>query len=415
MKAWWFLFALTLFPIPLKAAERIEEIRVQGNTKTDSDVIINISGLEEGQEFTQRLLRNARDQVLSSGLFSQVHIKKIQSSTSDGNIIEFQVKEKISWFFAPVFQYSESQLSGGFVFGEGNFLGRYKQLVLFGDYGPDGRRLVGAYRDPSVLGTDITFLYDGVFRWEKISTYRNREEIAKARVFQYGATLMPGYRWSSHFVSSIGAYVRKVDQKMLKGQNELHESVFTSGKDIAIVLDFEYDSTVNYDGLQHGAKISLSSQLSDNRFFSDFDYFKQELRFLNGLVFLNRQYNWITKASLQLGKDLPYYQEYTSGGTNLRGYLHRQFRGDTKYALTQEFYFPVHTFERVILRSLLFWDSHVIYFKDREFSRDAWNNGVGAGFRVYIKDIVIPLLGFDVGWGIEDQTYSTYFNLGTQF
>jgi len=41
-----------------------------------------------------------------------------------------------------------------------------------------------------------------------------------------------------------------------------------------------------------------------------------------------------------------------------------------------------------------------------------WRNGVGGGLRVYVKSIVLPLLGVDIGYGIEARDYHIYFAVG---
>jgi hypothetical protein len=43
---------------------------------------------------------------------------------------------------------------------------------------------------------------------------------------------------------------------------------------------------------------------------------------------------------------------------------------------------------------------------------DRWRNDVGLGLRVYIKAIVLPLLGLDVGYGIEGRSPAVYFEVG---
>ena len=43
----------------------------------------------------------------------------------------------------------------------------------------------------------------------------------------------------------------------------------------------------------------------------------------------------------------------------------------------------------------------------------AWTRqAVGAGVRVYVGSIVLPLLGVDVGYGIESRGFQFYFELG---
>jgi len=396
-------------------ADRIEAIQVEGNDKTKTSVIESLSHLEVGEEVTQKLLDEAKDRIKSSGLFEEVEVDRVRSPNHRRVVIRLRVKEKQSWFVAPSFQFSTNALTGGFVFGESNFLGRNKKALVFADYGPSARRFVMAYRDPSVWESDLTLAVDSIFRWDRMIEYEDRSEIRRVRLLDYGATILPGYRWSQKFVSSVGTYYRKVDEKLKSESQALNRVGLREGYDVAIVVKFEYDDTTNYDGLFHGARISLESTLSDNRFYSDFDYNKEELRFSSGIVFMNREYNWQNHMSIQLGQNLPYYREYTSGGNNLRGYIDRQFRGDTKYSLSEEFYYPIHNFARFIVRGILFYDTNVIYFKDAEFSRDAWKNGMGGGLRFYMKGIVIPLIGFDAAWGAEDHTYATYLSVGATF
>jgi hypothetical protein len=37
---------------------------------------------------------------------------------------------------------------------------------------------------------------------------------------------------------------------------------------------------------------------------------------------------------------------------------------------------------------------------------------VGAGFRVYLSSIVLPLVGFDIAYGLEARSPEIYFELG---
>lgn len=45
--------------------------------------------------------------------------------------------------------------------------------------------------------------------------------------------------------------------------------------------------------------------------------------------------------------------------------------------------------------------------------RGAWvRDAAGAGLRVYVKSVVLPLVGFDVGYGREGRAFEVYFELG---
>ena len=45
--------------------------------------------------------------------------------------------------------------------------------------------------------------------------------------------------------------------------------------------------------------------------------------------------------------------------------------------------------------------------------RQSWNNGVGLGIRMYLRGVVLPLIGFDVAYGIEPNTFRYYLAIGS--
>ncbi len=45
--------------------------------------------------------------------------------------------------------------------------------------------------------------------------------------------------------------------------------------------------------------------------------------------------------------------------------------------------------------------------------RQSWNNGVGVGIRMYLRGVVLPLIGFDVAYGIEPNTFRYYLAIGS--
>lgn len=403
----------------ISATELLNRIYVEGNVKTKAKVIEQLSELQPGEELTNKMIASARAALISSGLFEEVRVRKV-STLREGYVdVYISVREKLSWFAVPSFSFSQDTLSGGGVIGESNLFGYNKKLIIFGDYGTSSRRGVIAYRDPSVLGSPLTLSFDGIVRWDRIIEYENRSEFRRSRLMEYGVTVLPGYRWSPRFVSFMGVYLRNINQELIseeQGRGRTHyPPLDEDGWDIAITMAFVYDDMRNQDGLVQGAKLVFETELSDNRFFSDFDYSAQKLSLQTGLIFLNDEYNWVSKLNLSLGQSLPYYKEFTLGGGNLRGFIRRQFRGDTRYSTNQDLVFPIHNFKRFLLRGSLFWDSGVIYFKDEKFNEQNWRNGVGGGVRIYLKGVVIPVFSFDVGWGIEERTYSTYLSIGGDF
>jgi outer membrane protein assembly factor BamA len=415
-----FIFGFTAY---LRAEEILERIEVQGNQRTDSERIVEASELKLGEELTKARIEESRALIASKGVFESVTVENRRGADEHHRVLVFTIKEKTTWFIVPAFSFSQTGTSFGGVVGETNLFGHLKKVAIFGDYSKDAKRVAGGYRDSSFFGTHFTLSIDGILRVDNMAEYTDRREFRKVKVTEYGGTFLPGYRLLENVTIAMGPYIRHVNERIRSESPDivLREGVANKGRDIAFVAEFEVKNSKNYDGIMSGTELKLSSQFSDERFFSDYDYNKQLIYLTNGITFWNKRANIVTHGSIQLGKNLPYYIELMAGGANLRGFLERQFRGDTKYAWGEEVMLPIYDFKRFILRTNLFWDSTLIYFKkDRNgngegLSRQKWHNGLGAGFRIHLKGIDLPLFGYDMAWGIEDKTYGYYLNVGAIF
>jgi len=407
-----FILLLGIDEPKLADLHRIEAFEFEGNFKTKNSTILRLSELHQGQQVQASDIAEARERIISSGLFESV---ECQTRTKQNEItIKFTVEEKMSWFIAPGFQSSGGQLAFAGIFGESNFLGYGKKLLLFGDYGPELRRFVLAYRDEDILGSRYILDFDLLLRRDEMSDFENREEIREVLVNDYGVRILPGIQWTPRLAGLIGVYYHDVHQSLRSG-NPPSKVSLKDGRDTAIAGELRYVDMKNFYGILDGWKTGLEMEAGSKSIGGNFNYYRQVLRFQGAMAFAARQMNWQNHLSLSIGKDLPYYREFSSGGTNLRGYLSRQFRGDTKFGIGEELYFPIHEFEYVILRGTVFYNMNIIYFRSEGVGRDAWRNGAGSGVRLYLKSIAVPIVGFDAAWGFEDQAYSTYLTIGASF
>jgi outer membrane protein assembly factor BamA len=161
--------------------------------------------------------------------------------------------------------------------------------------------------------------------------------------------------------------------------------------------------------------------------------------------------NLILRGNFAWGKDLPFTEEFEGGGGGvLRGFNYREFRGDTAAEAHAEYYIPLFWAWQMAFRGLLFYDTQALWFRNIDtsmktlggtyrvdhpdgsyrtflpevdeagnahppesgFRRENWHNGIGTGLRLYLKTINIPLLGFDVGYGIESKEVRFYVAIG---
>lgn len=123
------------------------------------------------------------------------------------------------------------------------------------------------------------------------------------------------------------------------------------------------------------------------------------------------------------------------GGNSLRGFVYRQFRGDTRLSFTAEYHFPLFTVSPLSFRGVAFSDTGLMMWRrlpgDRELrdvsgrvvrsylpdSQGGLGNatvaqGVGAGLRLYLRNIVLPLVGVDAAYGVNSGEFRFYLVAG---
>ena len=115
------------------------------------------------------------------------------------------------------------------------------------------------------------------------------------------------------------------------------------------------------------------------------------------------------------------------GGSSMRGYLNDEFRGDLSITANLEYSFPLFTVFGLSVRGLGFYDSGYTTFRNADnpernylagsaFSNQSalapFKNSVGVGTRLFLQQIVIPLLGVDFGYGLEARDFQMYLAIG---
>ena len=190
-----------------------------------------------------------------------------------------------------------------------------------------------------------------------------------------------------------------------------------------------------------GYKYAVSFENAQPGLGSDFRYFLAGIGLYRAEKILDR-HNLVLKSSIGYGFHVPFQQEYLTGGTSMRGWLNNQFRGDFRAIANLEYSVPFVTIKGFGVRGLAFWDSAYTTFlntesPDRTYlpysARDGtdarltppelqrskfqeymapFKNSVGVGTRFYLRQIVLPLLGLDVGYGLESGDIQVYLAIG---
>ena len=111
----------------------------------------------------------------------------------------------------------------------------------------------------------------------------------------------------------------------------------------------------------------------------------------------------------------------------MRGYANSQVRGDVYGLVNVEYSVPVFTIKGFSVRGLAFFDSGYTTFlttsnpdrnylpnarRDQQGALAPFKNSVGVGTRLYLRQIVLPLLGLDFGYGLEARDFQIYLAIG---
>ena len=438
------LFETPPLPRPPRSAPlpaRVSEVTVRDNEKTTAGTVRGIAGISVGEELTEEKLAEATRRLNASGLFKEVVVTP--RARPNGTVaVEISVRDKISWVIAPTFSLSSSNIGGGVLYAENNLFGENKKL------------LIAAQLTSAESGIYIGFLNSNIFNWYPLSLTmealykRDRtDEYApdaseedpplerRTTVLSYGGGIGFVLNWFD--VVKTAARYRYLRVSNHNPEDNPYGPAFDPGPsraDANLRLSISYDTLRDLGPIQEGGLFELGYEGSSPAWASDYRYSELGATFKRSLR-LFQSHNLRLRASAHLGFDTPFHAELVAGGNNLRGFLYREFRGDTRFAGSGEYHFPLFKIDPIAIRGVAFYDTALTYFRDippdlvrvdysghvvRRYLPDQlggpklhdWGNGIGAGIRLYMSNIVLPLLGIDGGYAINSGAFRVYLVVG---
>nr|MDQ3370362.1 BamA/TamA family outer membrane protein [Myxococcota bacterium] len=438
---------------PLVGSATIKKIVVEENEKTDDDTVIVISKLEVGDRFSADMAEGVRNELISSGLFKDV---LVYWTTVEGGVqVHLVVKDKHSWVIAPAFYTQPTNVGGGVGFGENNLFGLNQKLLIYGQIATGDSFFIGAWVIPNIAGTRFYAQVDTYLKSSRNIEYNaptsyishdaragaNPKAVRESRIhylntgFRLGMELFRGFKVDTRLRA---AKVSFKDVKLADGASieevtgdptsdpTMVPAPGGEGWDVSNEWSVSIDRRANYYGIQSGYRYAATLEHSLESLDSDFKYYVAGLSVFRAKKILDR-HNLILRANLGRGKNVPFQQEFQTGGTSMRGWLNNQFRGDFKASATVEYSLPIMpTIKGLSIRGLAFWDSAYTTFittreaeSNRHYLPDSearglkpFKNSVGVGTRLYLRQIVLPLLGLDLGYGLEARDFQVYLAIG---
>jgi len=427
--------------------ERVVDIRVSGAQRTDESTIRSIAGLRIGDTMENDTLAAVRERLNTTGLFADVNV--YWEAYGEGVRVNIAVKDKFPWAPVPTGSWSANNKSLGLVFVHGNLFGWGKQMAIGGRLAELDSGALIAYRDPALFGTWMYWEVKGFYQRQIIPEY-DPSMLAPAAPFRQTTfdsfALEPafGVAWFRRVKTQISWRMDRVNYKGTEyfdpanGQLDLPAGSPYAGPPVskgghvafaraAVAFDWRAREQAIMTGPALGGNFDVGSPDvgGDYTFWRSSGFWEQGFR-----VF--RRHNFVYSASGTLGHNLPLWLDPTSGGSNLRGYLVQQFRGDSQVNAKVEYHFPLFSIGSLDFRGLVFYDASAVWFRQVP-PPDPYNQGyyarpdgdmrtfnslyirqgldlnrdlhtdVGAGLRFFLRSVAVPLVGFDVGYGLESN------------
>jgi outer membrane protein assembly factor BamA len=445
-------FAIVLAAARAAAADTIRDIVVEGNTKTTSATVELIAKIDVGDDWTADMLDRVKRDLVSSGLFRDVEAfsepcgpTSVPKCEDAGVRVHLTVHDKHSWVVAPAIYDEPSYFAAGVGYGENNLFGENQKLLLYGQLasGQGDSFFIGAWVIPSIHGTRFYAQLDTWLKQAQVVEYSPAHGYTDIPIpvrqsvldylnagFKLGVNLfwglkldarLRGARVSYGNIAALGADSQKFGVDPANPGKPGKE-----GWDVSNEISLAIDRRADWFGVRTGYVYQASYEYAVPQLGSDFHYQIYNLSLWRGVQVLER-HNLTAQANINVGHDLPFQQEFTMGGTSMRGYLNNQFRGDLHVAANVEYSLPLFSLFGLSVRGLGFFDSGYTTFLNADnpernyLARSArgdnstlapLKNSVGIGTRLFLQQIVIPLLGVDLGYGLEARDVQVYLAIG---
>ncbi len=419
----------------------IVAVVADGNTKTTDATVKGIAGVSVGQEFSINQIDDVTKRLVESGLFKSVNV--YTQNVVGGVRVVLSVQDKHSWVVAPTAYLQPTNKGAGGGFGENNLFGNNKKMLLYGQLATGDSFFFGAYVDPSIGGSRFRWQFDTYLSNVRTIEYASAKKfiddpkpIRQSRLVYLNAGLKIGAQFGAVGLDARlrGAKVSMYQTKLIGGASladvstnsnaTAGDSPGADGWDVSAEGMLTIDKLSNWYGIRDGALLRIGYEQGLKGLGSDFYYWITTFKYVRAVPFF-RYHNLLLKVRGGYGHKLPYQHEFTAGGTQQRGYLNEQFRGNFSASASLEYSFRLFEIKGVSLYGLGFVDSSYVGFISgsksnlRNYLPDydrlglaPFKNSIGVGTRMYMKQIVLPLLGVDVGYSLERQAYEVYLAIG---
>jgi outer membrane protein assembly factor BamA len=400
---------------------------IRGDSKVLPRTLGYLAHAQLGDLVTAADLPRLQQDLLSSELFKTVAVAL--ETAPGGVIVVVTANDKHSWIIAPTAFVLPGNEAFGIGFAENDLGGTDRKLLLYGQIGTQTSLFFGTFLDPAVRGSKLTYRLDLYAYRRSIDEYANPPDdprsfaIARSTETTYlGGGALIGWNflwWLAADLRLRGAYV--YFRNPHDAANNPLPSPEKDGWDFSLQAHLTIDHRHHRYGVTWGTYAQLDLEPSIPGLDS-YGYQLMEFRAYQSWR-LFEEHEFELRGFFDAARHLPLQEDMTIGGVaDLRGYDVDQFRGDLRAAARAEYSVPLFKYKFFAFRALTFYDiGYVGFYEPRlddrvylanQLDQRYRRSDVGGGLRVYLDNIVLPLVGFDVGYGIEGRAPEVFFEIG---
>lgn len=377
---------------------RIANILVEGNSKTQTYLIVAASELGPGMVIDSETLAQARQRILNKRVFVDARVEAFpQGETAD---VHIAVKERWTLLPIPFVASSYGENRAGVFLMDTNLLGRMKTIAAGVTFSQRGPSFAGLYLDPSLMGTRWSTRASALWASRRQERRAGGERLYAFHEDRTDLAAAVGYRVLRETFVYVGGFYLQADPSR-------------SG-------DFEAPSKVADLG---GASLELNLRRADYH-----SYFDEGLivRAQHRQGFIGRNANQsrafiqvshrtfgdqsfiVTLQYLRAAGDPLLDAQRLGAQVGTRGFVPQGLWASQIGTASLEYQVPLHHFSFGTWTANGFCDT----------GRFLWNGDTtnfmtpGLGTRFYLNNVAIPALGFDVAYSEYNGGFVTSFSLG---
>lgn len=402
--------------------------RVRGASKLTDRTLGWLAHVELGEMISEDKIPEIETALMSSELFKSAVVTLEPSD--NGVLVVATLDDKLSWIAAPTLFILPSHFSVGAGYAESNLGGENKKMLLYAQYGNLTSLVLGTFLDPAVRGSKWETRFDLYLLHQITNEYSNVDARSFATERQSTETFLDagalvGYRFAWWLVGETrlrGAYVYFRDSNAADPAKTPVAAPQSDGWDVTLQGILTLDHRSHHFGVTWGPYVQLQLEASIPGIDS-YGYQTIKSRAYYSWKFFE-QHELEIRTRFQAGRRLPFHEDITLGGaSDLRGYSVDQFRGNLAAMARAEYSVPIYKYRLFAFRAIGFYDMGYVrrgaedlpgrvYLPDQPPGTSWFRSDAGGGIRLYVSTIVLPLLGFDIAYGIESHAPEYYFELG---